>query len=313
MNRSRRTAGFTLIEVLVVVAIIALLVAILLPSLAKAREQAQGQVCKTNQKQLMTGMAMYDSEWKRLPGTQSVLYVNGLSYSWRDPNLKNVHPVWDGAMAAYSNENDPNFIIDVPRRGSLFRSVRDVQVYVCPTQKKGKVLPYDQNPFGDGGNGQSSYSMNAYIGFKTLESMRRPPNPNGWKIRRDATPGNCDTITSGAIWSPSQMFALVEEHPYHPSYSDPTTPNLEGNFNVTDKIVARHSRMPGGKARANIAYLDTHVESPLLSITTDAYQLFHRIGFPSTDKGFIGNNWYGVDGTAPPINPPQGIWFHRMN
>lgn len=44
----RRSAGFTLIEVLVVVAIIALLVAILLPALRKARDQAKSVACKTN-------------------------------------------------------------------------------------------------------------------------------------------------------------------------------------------------------------------------------------------------------------------------
>lgn len=52
-------AGFTLIEVLVVVAIIALLVAILLPSLAKVREQSRRTVCMTQLKEFATATQMY--------------------------------------------------------------------------------------------------------------------------------------------------------------------------------------------------------------------------------------------------------------
>src|SRR3972149_2200964 len=44
-GRVQRQSGFTLIELLVVVAIIALLVAILLPSLARARESAKSAAC----------------------------------------------------------------------------------------------------------------------------------------------------------------------------------------------------------------------------------------------------------------------------
>lgn len=57
--RRRPVGAFTLIEVLVVVAIIALLVAILLPSLANAREQARAGVCASNMKQAIGGALTY--------------------------------------------------------------------------------------------------------------------------------------------------------------------------------------------------------------------------------------------------------------
>ena len=51
--------AFTLIELMVVVAIIALLIAILLPSLAKAREQAYQVKCASNMKNIWNGIFYY--------------------------------------------------------------------------------------------------------------------------------------------------------------------------------------------------------------------------------------------------------------
>ena len=61
-TRSRARTGFTLIELLVVVAIISLLVAILLPSLARAREQAKNAACMAHIKNIATSSRVYEAD-----------------------------------------------------------------------------------------------------------------------------------------------------------------------------------------------------------------------------------------------------------
>jgi prepilin-type N-terminal cleavage/methylation domain-containing protein len=61
-----RKAGFTLIELLVVIAIIALLMAILIPTLSRARETAKRMVCSSQLKQVGVAMAAYAADWENL-------------------------------------------------------------------------------------------------------------------------------------------------------------------------------------------------------------------------------------------------------
>lgn len=56
--------GFTLIEVLVVIAVIALLIGILLPSLRQAREAGRYTVCMSNQRSIGMALSMYASHYR---------------------------------------------------------------------------------------------------------------------------------------------------------------------------------------------------------------------------------------------------------
>ena len=63
-NRHARKLGFTLVELLVVIGIIALLISILLPALSKSRSAANEVKCQAQLKQVVTAMILHANDHK---------------------------------------------------------------------------------------------------------------------------------------------------------------------------------------------------------------------------------------------------------
>ncbi len=72
---SARIAGFTLLELLVCIAMISLLIALLLPAIQSARENGRRVQCRNNLRQIATGLQNFHSIYNQFPG-------NGWGYSW---------------------------------------------------------------------------------------------------------------------------------------------------------------------------------------------------------------------------------------
>jgi prepilin-type N-terminal cleavage/methylation domain-containing protein len=115
-----RRRGFTLVELLVVIGIIAVLIAMLMPALSRARDQAIRIQCMSNLRSMMHAVTMYTSENKNyLP------YVN-----WGD--MPTGHTGW-----LYKSNGPSWFPSDPPpetyaQTGMIYHYLKTTKVFKCP-------------------------------------------------------------------------------------------------------------------------------------------------------------------------------------
>ncbi len=139
--------GFTLIELLVVIAIIALLLAIVLPSLKRAKEISKRLVCMSNQRQLSLAWTLYaeanDEKFcSPAPGLEAESWVAWKGSGW--PNS------WD------SDEWEESIT-----EGALFPYTENQDVYRCPAGEKNEQITYTSFP-SIGWRSRNSYSGAQY-------------------------------------------------------------------------------------------------------------------------------------------------------
>ncbi len=134
--KKRRFKGFTLIEMLVVVAIILVLGALLFPALNKGLESGRNTRCVSNLRQLQLGSFNYASQGGSLPFAESSWQSDGLGgtfhqHGWvawydksgaLDVNGSGGAYAWNGANGYSSITN-----------GALWGYVKSADVYLCPT------------------------------------------------------------------------------------------------------------------------------------------------------------------------------------
>ena len=152
---NKKTA-FTLIEILVVIAIIAILAAILFPVFGRARENARRSSCQSNKKQIGIGFAQYTQDYDER------------------------FPIADIPLSALTNTVLGGYA------GSLQPYLKSAQIFQCPSETNGVItnIDYGVNSAicadASGINqAQLLYSSNIVLGFELAGTDANGGNTNG--------------------------------------------------------------------------------------------------------------------------------------
>ncbi len=234
----QRPRGFTLIELLVVIAIIAILASMLLPALGKAKTKAQGIMCMSNTKQLMTAVSLYTGDnaehfpmnvHRSVAQSGSRIGTTGNYYPWIMGWLS-----WDTSP---HNTNrlfltDPGFAVLAKYSGHAYK------IYKCPADN---YLHASQRARG-WTERVRSVSMNGAVGF-------------GNKSASDGLL-NCDKVfiktTDVTDPPPVKLWVFVDEHP--DSINDGAFFNAQGIAEWIDFPANSHNNACG------FAFADGHSE-----------------------------------------------------
>ena len=190
MKAIRRTQIFTLIELLIVIAIIAILASMLLPAIGKARETAKGIACINNLKQLGNGYIMYAGDYN----------------DWLPACFLSGQGGYSGAVGWWYSCIAPYVGI---KSGSVARKNRAVNSFQCPTDRR-----FMQSATKRG----VSYGQNEYVGYDlpTAGKIRR-------KIVRAKNPGRTMILADSVGFAPDKYDA---EDPYSLGIASACEPNV---------------------------------------------------------------------------------------
>lgn len=284
--------GFTLVELLVVISVIALLLAVLLPALTKAKEAARCTVCATNLKNYGTALYAYTSSNNDQFPSEFYLY----SYN-------TLYPLKISRGGTIPKDCRWHYTKDAPD-GSLWPYMKDKNVHMCPTfrsytislghkscsnwQAHSSAMIAAYNPM-------FCYSMNASLVVGETRLYNDSPTSTitgmNWKGKCKAVkmpdvrrPAQCMVFSEENLWSVGGGERVKEPRdiPYSAAWLNDNLLDIERGW-TSDNIATYHKVGSWNKNNGygNCVFNDGHVKATWGRAGGEA--AFYEYGLPYKD------------------------------